>query len=94
MRPCLPPPKKKEAQGNHHLVVCRGWEGPGQHTRLSGEGRSDQAWQRCWSMAQNGGGEAVGSGYIKGRTEKIPVGVTEKDKGVQDNLSFMSFMPE
>lgn len=85
--------KKREAQGNTRWCV-EGERGPGQHTRLSGEGRSDQAWQRCWSMAQNGGGEAVGSGYIKGRTEKIPVGVTEKDKGVQDNLSFMSFMPE
>lgn len=47
-----------------------------------------------WSMDQSGGGEPVSSGYIKGRTEKIPVDVTEKGKGVQDNLSFMSFMPK
>lgn len=45
-------------------------------------------------MDQSGGGEAVGSGYVKGRTETTPVDGTEKDNGVQDNLSFMSFMPE
>lgn len=66
----------------------------GQRGRLSEEGCSDQTWQRWWSMDQSGGGEAVGSGYVKGRTETTPVDGTEKDNGVQDNLSFMSFMPE
>lgn len=82
-----------------HVVTSTWWciefgRKSGQHVRLSEEGHSDQTWQKWWSMDQSGGGEPVGSVYIKGRTEKIPVDVTEKNKGVQANLSFMRFMPK